>query len=157
VAATVRLQDLVDALEMQFDEYPSYLDLDTGRVATIARDLLRAAEESDEEVEDHADPSGEDDDEWEIAKRIVFTNRFRKLPSKYDVHEWAIMEKFSYEQTSETVRQDLLNAVHGAGAFRYFKDRIRLHGIEQNWHSFRTEALKQIAIDWCEKNEIAWR
>jgi hypothetical protein len=157
VSATVRLQDLVDALEMQFDEYPSYLDRDTGRVATIARDLLRAAEESDEEVEDHADPSGEDDDEWEIAKRIVFTNRFRKLPSKYDVHEWAIMEKFSYEQTSETVRQDLLNAVHGAGAFRYFKDRIRLHGIEQNWHSFRTETLKQIAIDWCEKNEIAWR
>lgn len=51
----------------------------------------------------------------EIAKRIVFTNRFRKLPSKYDVHEWAIMEKFSYEQRSETVRQDLLNAIHGAG------------------------------------------
>jgi hypothetical protein len=157
VSATVRLQDLVDALEMQFDEYPSYLDRDTGRVATIARDLLCAAEESDEEVEDHADPSGEDDDEWEIAKRIVATNRFRKLPSKYDVHEWAIMEKFSYEQRSETVRQDLLNAIHGGGAFRYFKDRIRLHGIEQNWHSFRTEALKQIAIDWCEKNEIAWR
>jgi hypothetical protein len=33
---TVLLKDIVDALEMQFDEYSSYLDLDTGKVETVS-------------------------------------------------------------------------------------------------------------------------
>ena len=87
---TVRLSDIVDALEMQFDESSSFLDLDTGQVETVSCDLLREAEET-------ADGEGPDlpewqQQEWEIAKRIVSTDRFRKLPIKFDVHEWAIME-----------------------------------------------------------------
>jgi hypothetical protein len=65
---------------MQFDESPSFLDLDTGEVETVSRHLLVEAEKSaDDEVPDlplRQKP------EWEIAKRIVSTNRFRKLPSK---------------------------------------------------------------------------
>jgi hypothetical protein len=44
--ATVRLADIVDALEMQFDEYSSFLDRDSGQVETVSHDLLREAEES---------------------------------------------------------------------------------------------------------------
>jgi hypothetical protein len=38
----VRLQDIVDALEMQFDEIPSFLDLDTGQVEAVSLELLHA-------------------------------------------------------------------------------------------------------------------
>jgi hypothetical protein len=51
-------------------------------------------------------------------------------------------------------REDLLNAIHGPGAFRNFKDTLRRHGIESSWFAFRTEALKQIALGWCEENQI---
>jgi hypothetical protein len=44
--ATVRLNDIVDALEMQFDESCSFLDRDTGQVETVSHVLLREAEES---------------------------------------------------------------------------------------------------------------
>jgi len=44
--AAVRLSDIVDALEMQLDEYSSFLDRDTGQVETVSHDLLRGAEES---------------------------------------------------------------------------------------------------------------
>jgi len=44
--STVRLTDIVDALEMQFDESSSFLDLDTGHVETVSHDLLHEAEES---------------------------------------------------------------------------------------------------------------
>jgi hypothetical protein len=92
--------------------------------------------------------------EWEIAKLIVSSDRFLKLPSKFDVHEWAIMEEFSHSVESDRTRADLLHAIHGAGAFRNFKYVIRRDGIEAAWHAFRAEALKQIALDWCEENHI---
>ena len=34
-------------------------------------------------------------DEREIAKRIVSTDRYRVLPTKIDLHEWGIIQKFS--------------------------------------------------------------
>ena len=49
---TVRLNDIVDALEMQFDESSSFLDLDTGQVETVSHVLLREAEESGDEEPD---------------------------------------------------------------------------------------------------------
>lgn len=150
----VRLSDIVDALEMQFDESSSFLDLDTGQVETVSRDLLREAEESgDDEAPDLPEWQQQ---EWEIAKRIISTDRFRKLPTKSEVHEWAIMEEFSLEAESDEVREDLLRAIHGPGAFRMFKDTIRRHRIEAAWFAFRAEALRQIALDWCEEHHIVW-
>jgi hypothetical protein len=147
----VRIDELVEALEMQFDEYPSFVDLDTGKVETISRDTLRAVEESDED----GDPE-EEDDEWQTAKRILFTGNFRKLPTPFEVHEWSIMEEFSESVESTRIREDLLDAISGKGAFRYFKDTIRRYGIERDWFAFRAAALRQIAIDWCEEHQLEW-
>lgn len=151
--ATVRLNDIVDALEMQFDESPSYLDLDTGQVVNVSEDLLREAVEPGDEEPDLPDWQK---DEWEIAKRIISTERFRELPTKFDVHEWAIMQDFTRSVESDRIREDLLRAIHGTGAFRNFKDTVRRHAIDSAWYAFRTEALRQIALDWCEENQIAW-
>ena len=152
--ATVLLKDIVDALQMQLDEASSFLDLDTGRVETVTHDLLHKAEESDDE---EPDLPGWQKEEWEIAKRIVSTDRFKKLSTKYDVHEWGIMQDFSLSVADDGIREDLLRAIHGAGAFRYFKDTVRRRGIEPDWYAFRDEALKQIAVDWCEGHQIGWR
>jgi hypothetical protein len=59
--------------------------------------------------------------EWEIAKRIVSTDCFQKLPTKFEAHEWAIMQDFSRSMELDRVREDLLGAIQGAGAFRDFK------------------------------------
>ena len=91
-----------------------------------------------------------------MARLIVSTNRFRKLPSKFDVHEWAIMQDFSNSVESDEIREDLLFAIHGAGAFRHFKHTVRRHDIESAWFAFRTEALRQTALEWCEANQIVW-
>jgi hypothetical protein len=151
MSATVRLNDIVEALEMQFDEFLSFLDLDTGKVETISKEALSEAEEPGDE-----DLDLPDDEESELAKRIVSSRRFLDLPSKFDVHEWAIMEDFSHSVKSDKIRQDLLHAIHGAGAFRNFKYIVRRDGIEPAWFAFRSDALRQIAIDWCEENQITW-
>jgi hypothetical protein len=153
--AIVRLQDIVEALEMQFDEHSSFVDLDTGKVETVSQELLEEVEEESDDAEEPDLPEAEDE-EWEIAKRIVFTDHFAALPTKFDVHEWSIMQDFAHSVESVGIREDLLHAIHGAGAFRMFKDTIRRHGIEPLWFEFRSEALKQIAIEWCEENQITW-
>jgi hypothetical protein len=140
---------------MQFDESASFLDLETGRVETVSHDLLREAEESGGDEE--PDLPAWQEQEWETAKRIVSTDRFQELPTKFDIHEWAIMQDFSRSVESEMIRQDLLNAIHGSGAFRHFKLALRRHGIEPAWFTFRTETLRQIALDWCEENHISWQ
>src|SRR5229473_1737124 len=153
--AAVCLSDIVDALEMQFDESSSFLDRDTGQVETVSQVLLREAEESGDDEE--PDLPTWQKQEWEIAKRIVSTDRFQKLPTKFEVHEWAIMQDFSRSVESDRIRKDLLHAIHGAGAFRNFKETVRRHAIDSSWYAFRTEALRQIALDWCEENQIAWK
>jgi uncharacterized protein UPF0158 len=154
MSTAVLLKDIIDALDMQFDESSSFLDLDTGRVETVSNDLLRAADESVGEEPDLPDWQKQ---EWEIAKRIVSTDRFQQLPTKFDVHEWTIMQDFSHSVESDRIREDLRNAIHGAGAFRHFKDALRRYQIESAWFEFRAEALRQIALDWCEEHHIRWQ
>ena len=151
--ATVRLNDIIDSLEMQFDESSSFLDLETGQVETVSHALLREAEESGD---DEPDLPTWQKHEWEIAKRIVSTDRFQELPTKFEVHEWEIMKDFAFSVESDSIREDLLRAIQGAGAFQKFKDALRQHGIESGWFTFRAEALRQIALSWCEENQIDW-
>ena len=152
---TVHLNDIIEALDLQFDDSSSFLDLDTGQVETVSHDLLSEAEDSDDDEE--PDLAEWQKPEWETARRIVSSGRFLELPTKHDVHEWAIMEKFSRSVESDRIREDLLRAIHGAGAFRSFKDTLRRHGIEKAWFQFRDEAFRQIAIDWCTEHDIAWK
>lgn len=120
--APVRLSDVVDALEMQFDEQASFLDRETGRVETVSIDLLREAEEcADDEAPDL--PAWQKP-EWEIARQIAFNRRFEKLPTSFDVHEWAIMQDFSHSVESVGIRDELLSEIHRAGAFRNFKNAL---------------------------------
>ncbi|MDQ2898610.1 MAG: UPF0158 family protein, partial [Acidobacteriota bacterium] len=93
--------------------------------------------------------------EWEIARQIAFNRRFEKLPTKFDVHEWAIMQDFSHSVESVGIRDELLSEIHRAGAFRNFKNALRGHRIEAAWFAFRAEALRQIALDWCEAKRVA--
>ena len=150
--ARIRLTDIIDAIEMQFEEISSFLNLDTGDVETVSHELLRAAEQFDDP--DPPDLLTWQKAEWEAAKRIAASDRFVELPTKFDVHEWAIMRNFSSTVGSEGLRDELVRAIHGLGAFRRFKEIVRLHGIESEWFAFRAEALARIARDWCDDHGI---
>jgi len=135
------------------DEFTVLFDCSTGEVEIVSQHLIHLAEDSEPEpkLPEWQKP------QWEIAKRIAGGGDFLDLPNKHDVHEWEIMREFSDSVRSETIRAELLNAIRGSGAFRRFKDAIRRHNIESAWFEFREEALKQIAIEWCEENQIAWK
>lgn len=66
------------------------------------------------------------------------------------------MEEFCGSIKNDRVSNALYSSIQGRGAFRRFKDTIIRFGVEDDWYKFREEALKQIAIEWCEENEIMY-
>ncbi|MGO4882262.1 MAG: UPF0158 family protein [Bryobacteraceae bacterium] len=154
--AKASLQEIVDSLEMQFDEYRQFLDRQTGAVELLDLAELRLAEEPDQPEEDL--PAAEESHESVIARAVIEDpDRFVRLPTKWDIHEWQIMCDFAESVAPDRLRDDLLNALHGSGAFRYFKDTLRRYRREDDWHLYRTAALRRIAIDWCKENDIEYQ
>jgi hypothetical protein len=91
------------------------------------------------------------------VREALESGRFLSLPSKFVVHDWAIMDRFSRAQENDRVREELLDAIHGAGAFRMFRSTIRRLGIEQAWYQFRDRALEEIAREWLEEHNLPYK
>lgn len=91
------------------------------------------------------------------VRAMLASSRCLQLPDRFRIHEWSIMNEFAEAQHSNQVRQELLEAIHGAGAFRMFRSTIRRLGIEKSWYRFREEALAEIARDWLEAHELPYR
>jgi hypothetical protein len=51
--ATAKLKDIVDALDVHFDESTYFVNLDTGELELVSEDILREAEEFGGEDEEH--------------------------------------------------------------------------------------------------------
>jgi hypothetical protein len=66
------------------------------------------------------------------------------------------MERFCLSVDDENMRDDLCDAIRGRGAFRHFKDRIQAYGIAEEWYRYRDEALREIAVAWCEAHGIPY-
>ncbi|MBT2636665.1 UPF0158 family protein [Bacillus sp. ISL-39] len=148
---TIKLNDIIEEMEVQFEESRSLLNIKTGVIVLVTSEDLRAAE--DEEPFDHLP-------EWEqenrrIAMDVVenFEN-YIELPTKWERHEYQIMENLCLTVSDQRKQESLLRAIRGKGAFRRFKDKILDFDMEEQWFSYRDECFKQIAIDWCQENKI---
>jgi len=147
----VKLNDIIEGLEFQSDESSSFLDKTTGKVVLISDYEISAAED-DDPIEDFPD--------WEqdlvrIAKEIIDeTRNYIDLPTKFDIHEYSIMEKFCLSLNDSEMCETFYNLIKGRGAFGCFKDAIHEYDIADDWYKYRNDALKEIAIEWCEENGI---
>ncbi len=100
--------------------------------------------------------------EWQhqillVARDILDTDHYIKLPSPYEIHEYRLMEQFCHTLADDALSDTLSQTLKGRGAFRRFKDHISRYGLEQAWYAYRENALKEIAIAWCLRNEIAYQ
>lgn len=152
MATVISLREVIEAMETMNEDCASYLDPETGEIITVTEDERHLVEEE----------SLENVPEWqrEMLPKIraaLESDRFLELPDRFDIHEWSIMDEFSRVQGSEKIRQELADAIHGAGAFRLFRSAIRRLGLERNWHEFRDEALAEIARNWLEEHKLPYK
>jgi hypothetical protein len=146
----VKIKKIVDELEMIFDEHSSYFNTTDGEVYTVSNEELSAAEEEDP-LEDIPDWQ---QDNIRVAQSIISEDYYIELPSKFDIHEYAIMEEFCYTIEDSNISDALQISIQGRGAFRRFKDACLRFNIVEQWYSYKTKALKEVAISWCNDNNL---
>jgi hypothetical protein len=152
VTLIISVKDIVDEMDILSDEISSFLDKRTGELVTLSDEMFSAAEE-DSDIHEYP--------EWQReliikAKEVLESDEYLQLPSKFDIHEYQIMEEFCRALNDRTIRNTLLAAIKGSGAFRRFKDAICTYGIETEWLAYREKELTAIAIDWLKKNNITY-
>lgn len=152
MATVISLREVIEAMETTSEDCVSYLDPETGEIITVTEEERHLVEEE----------SLENVPEWqrEMMPKIraaLESDRFLELPGRFDIHEWSIMDEFSRAQGSESIRQELADAIHGAGAFRIFRSAIRRLGLEKSWYQFRDEALAEIARNWLEEHKLSYK
>ena len=139
---------MVDALDNASDEMSSYVNRLTGEVRTVMHEELRLAEEG-------GDPEMP---EWQqdavnAANEVLDSKDWLELPSKFDIHEWDIMDRFGGLLPSEQ-QAGVRDAIRGNGAFRNFKGTIRRLGIEDAWFEYKRRALEDIARGWLREHDL---
>jgi nitrogen regulatory protein PII-like uncharacterized protein len=156
MAAEVKLDAIVEALEMADDSISSYLDVESGEVRSITEEEFDLAEDPQAVIEDLPDWQRE---AVKIARSIQEQEgkRYLALPDKFDVHEWAIMDRFSETLRDTQMRNDFHGGIRGAGAFRLFKRLLTEYNLWDAWNRFKRVELRQMAIQWCEENSITFR
>ena len=76
------------------------------------------------------------------------------LPSKYEIHEYSMMEDFIETIDDVKLYNQLCIAITGPGSFRRFKDTCINFEIIEDWYKFRNKKYREIAINWWKENNI---
>ena len=134
----MKMSALMEAIEMASDLGTYYYDFDKQECIYLSEDSWDW-----------------DEEDKEIAELIEMEwDRFIRLPGKYEIHEYRIMEDFIKELDNQRLQTELYRAIQGRGAFRRFKDKIRYSGIEQQWYDYQNNAYREFALRWCKENNI---
>ena len=133
----IKLQTVIDAIEQASDDFTMLYDTKTGQSVYLAEAWI----------------TGETD---EALAEVVENepDRFLRFPTKYEIHEYRIMESFVDELPQGKVKNELLSAICGKGAFRRFKQSIRYYDMEQRWYGYQANAYRELAERWCRDHEL---
>lgn len=135
----IKLDQVIEAIECVDDIFTSFQDTQTDDTVYLADPVLNGEMDEDLATEIENDPE-----------------RFLRFPTKYEIHEYRIMEDFIEQLSSGKVQNELAHAIRGKGAFRRFKDSICYHGLDQRWYTFQANAYRELAIHWCEDESLAY-
>lgn len=150
--AAVKLDDLINEIEVQMDETFTYINTQTGEVIILSREEMRAAED-EESLENYPDWQREN---IEQATKIIEDEDeiYLDFTLKNEYHEYVIVEEFIGTLSEAEIREELFGAIQGRGAFRRFKDAIREHGVETKWYEFKEKKVKELVIEWCKEKDL---
>ena len=132
----MKLPDVVEAMESSNDEALNLLDVKTGEFAFIFDGLVNEDEDPD------------------LAEEIQCSDDYISLPDRFDIDKYRMMKHFICGVDDDQLRERLLRAVHGRGAFRRFKDTLGDVGRLREWFDYRDAGHGQIAREWCEDHGL---
>ena len=132
----VNLEKVIEGLEMVDDIIDCYYNPEKDEV------FLSNIGEYEELSEDEID---------ELFEKSII------LPTQYEINEYQIMVDFIDTINNLEIKNNLQRLIQGKGAFRRFKDYCIETNIIQDWYHYKEQKYKEIAIEWCEQNELKYK
>jgi hypothetical protein len=121
------MDDLLDSMTMGRDTR-SFLHVESGEIRTVLSEAGWRDEEADDEL---------------------YGPSWTEIPRAEGEYGW--MGGFAESVAEEELRERLLDAIRGRGAFRRFKDVLQEHGDERaRWFAYRRERTLAEALAWLE-------
>jgi hypothetical protein len=150
VAIPVKLEAVLEALQMTTDTNSHHLDKRTGEIVMLTDEEWDAAE-ADAFISQYPD--------WQRdlilkAREIQQSDHFVALPDKLEINNYEIMERFCQAYPNQRISAALSGCIRGKGAFRRFGSAVADFGIQDEWYRFELNALKEIAVEWLEEHAI---
>ncbi len=137
-----KLKIRMDMLSLMFEsggyDIENYLDTETGELLTTD--------------EDYGDP-----EEGRKAKKRIKKNpeRYLLIPHMSSRDGYQDMVKFTEGLEDESLKELLLEALDGRGAFRRFRDVLeRYSDILDEWYKYKDEAVQNRITEWLNENGI---
>jgi hypothetical protein len=126
-------ESLEDAFENNAHEVHSYLHLETGEVIRV--------------VDGVADPT--------MHSRIMSDPIYLRVDPVSSREQYRWMEHFIAEVEDPELKQMLLAAIDGKGAFRRFKDVLIAYPVDrERWFTFRSARLRECMEGWLLAHDI---
>jgi Uncharacterised protein family (UPF0158) len=127
--------DLETAFERNSPDTESFLDLRSGEVVTLTQGAIDYAEQR--------------------ARVQGGGDGFLRVDPAASREQYKWMERFVAHVTDEPLRERLIIAIDGKGAFRRFKDVLLNYPTErERWFSYRADLLHWHMQKWLEKEQI---
>jgi hypothetical protein len=150
--AVVKLDDVVEAIDTLGEGAETYMHRSTGEFVYVTDDFRFLIES---EIPPDDLPAWQRE-ALEPVRAALDSSDYLLLPTQYEIHDWQIMGDFATSQDDPQHREALLDAIHGAGAFRNFRSVARRLGLEDAWYDYRHAALEKFARNWLDENEISY-
>lgn len=152
MSGNVKVELIIQEMDLQFDETKAFFNKENHEIVTISDEEFRAAED-EEAIENYPDWQQEN---IRTAEEILYGDAWIALPSKFDIDEYNIMERFCLSLKDQELSDTMYSSIKGSGAFQRFKKNIQKYGIEKDWYDYREKTLEKIAIEWCESNGLSY-
>jgi hypothetical protein len=137
----VRREELAKAIEDNVQQKRSFLDLETGDVVSVFLDMVERGQD-------------------QTAKRIAagVNTRYILLPSMPAREGYAEMERFIESVPDKKLAAELSRAIEGEGAFRKFRDALRMHRTElDRWYAEKEARVDQAIASWLASKKLVDR
>ncbi|MDA8216493.1 MAG: UPF0158 family protein [Dehalococcoidales bacterium] len=86
---------------------------------------------------------------------LAYGTRYIRVPRDETSEAYSDREAFIDTVSDQLLRRQLERAIHGRGAFRYFRDVLADYPAEQQrWYAFKEAQLRERILEWLDDEGI---
>ncbi|MEW6569900.1 MAG: UPF0158 family protein [Nitrospirota bacterium] len=151
--------------DVRRDVFDYFLDTNTGEVIVFSEEVLREVEsrlcddEYDEEYEgiEYIEFDEETElpdwifDEVDLMLQTLLdeSGRYVRIPERDSGSAYRSMAEFIETVGDPNIKEELIDALNGKGAFKRFKDAlIRYPRERKRWHGYNAKAMRKDITEW---------